>query len=42
MIAELNKDLDVTLTLCHGVSRRLHVCVYVSSEVVSSHPPAAV
>lgn len=30
MIANLNKDLDVTLTLCHGVTQCLHVsCVCV-------------
>lgn len=27
MIANLNKDLDVTLTLCHSVSQCVCVCV---------------
>lgn len=42
MIANLNKDLDMTLTLCHSVS--LHMCVSVRVcvrlEVMSSHLPA--
>lgn len=41
MIANLNKDLDVTLTLCHSVTQCSHVsfvCVCVC--VVSSHLPA--
>lgn len=38
MIVNLNKDLDMTLTLCHSVS--LCLCVYVCLEVMSSHLPA--
>lgn len=39
MIANLNKDLDVTLTLCHSVTQCLHVCCGCVC-VVSSHLPA--